>query len=387
MININMTPKKILYLITKSNFGGAQKYVFELACGAVKENFAVSVALGGEGILKDKLLEKGIRVISLPSLKRDLAFGLDVKNFLQLIKIFKEESPDIIHLNSSKIGFLGALAGQLHNILQKKKIKIIFTGHGWAFNENRNWFSRKAILFAHWLTILLCDITIAVSEKTKNDIARLPFVSKKIRVIYNGIDEIDFKNGFEARQFLGKNISENVWIGSIAELHKNKGLDFLIEAFSKIANSYPDTTLVIIGEGEERKKLEEQISKLGLTAKIHLLGNVPDAKIYLKAFDIFMLTSRTEALPYAILEAGLAGLPIVASRAGGIPEIIEEEKNGLLVKVGNIKEISKKIEGLLGNPEKRESLGNSLKQKILIKFSTEEMFEKTFNIYNKFLIK
>ena len=377
----NESKRKILYLITKSNFGGAQRYVFDLATNAQKNGYDVAVVLGGDGVLKDKLAEEKIKTIQLPELKRDVSFSSDIKNLFSLIKIFKKEKPEIIHLNSSKMGLLGSLAGRIYNIGKSDKAKIIFTGHGWAFNEDRSWISRKSILFLHWLTILFCHKVIAVSEKTKRDISNLPLVSKKIEVIRNGISDIEFKDGFEARQLLGGNIDQSLWIGSIAELHKNKGLDYLIKAFSENAFDYPDAALVIIGEGEERSNLERLIQKLNLTNRVFLLGNKENAKIYLKAFDIFALISRTEALPYVILEAGLAKLPVIASKVGGIPEIIENMKTGLLTEAGNINQIKDKIQLLLERSDLRENLGSSLREKILVEFTKENHLKKTFNIY------
>ena len=117
--------------------------------------------------------------------------------------------------------------------------------------------------------------------------------------------------------------------------------------------------------------------------KIKLVGNVPDGSKYLKAFDIFTLTSKSEALPYALLEAGKAGLAVIATKVGGIPEIINDEENGLLIESENIEEISEKINELIKNKTLREKLGNNLKETINNKFSIEKMFDSTKRIYEE----
>ena len=174
-------PLKILYLITKSNFGGAQRYVFDLAIEATRAGHDVIVGFGGNGALATKLNRAGIRTIEIPSLLRDINLTADIKSFFALIDIFGKEIPDIVHLNSSKMGALGACAARLWNgwshllrffNLGGKPMHIIFTGHGWAFNEERSDIVRFIIGIAHWITIELSHETIAVSKRTRDQVWR-----------------------------------------------------------------------------------------------------------------------------------------------------------------------------------------------------------------------
>jgi len=379
---------KILYLITKGSFGGAQRYVFDLATNLSKESFEVFVACGAGRELEERLKEKYVPTTILKNSQRNINPIKEFLLFFEILKKLKKIKPDIVHLNSSKIGFLGALTARLYNIARKKKLKIIFTAHGWASNEKKGWLQRLIIFKLQWLTVILSHKTIAVSEKTKIDIARLPFIKGKIVVIHNGIRGIDFLTREKARETLGefnkslkKALSKNpelTIVGTISELHKNKGLDLAIEALKSL-NAF----FVIIGEGEEREKLEKQIRDEKLEEKIALLGHVKEASIYLKAFDIFTLTSRTEALPYAILEAGRAELPVVASSVGGVPEIIDDRKSGLLVKAEDAYSIQSVLNSLLAETEKRKLLGERLSKKIASEFSFEKMLEETVAIYRK----
>src|SRR3989344_3575655 len=155
MQQFRLMRKKVLFLITKGNFGGAQRYVYDLATSLPKTKYEAVVACGpasaeasaGKGGLAYALQEQGIRVIILDKLERDMKVSNDWQVLRSFIKLFKEERPDIIHLNSSKAGGLGALAGRL-----AKVPRIIFTAHGWAFNESRNSIEKRVILFFHWLT-------------------------------------------------------------------------------------------------------------------------------------------------------------------------------------------------------------------------------------------
>ena len=378
-----MTDKKqkILYVITKGNFGGAQRYVFDLATSLPHDRFDVAVALGEGDVLPEKLHTACIRTIRIDSIGRDMNVSGDFKVLRELVRLFRTEKPDVIHLNSSKIGGLGGLAGRIARVPH-----IIFTGHAWAFNEERSAFSKFVIGILHWITIILSHCTIAVSKKTTEQISILPFVRSKIKTIYNGIPTYDFLSKDQARAAL---IEKNptlvthknaFWIGTTSELHKNKGLDYMVESMADITKTHPDTYFIVMGEGEERKKLEKKIAEL-CPHNIFLLGFVLDARQYIKAFDIFTLTSRTEAFPYAILEAGQAGLPIVASPVGGIPEVITDMSSGVLVRPYRPADMARSIMYLIEHPDKRVLYGNTLKEKVATEFTLKNMVDNTVSLY------
>lgn len=274
------------------------------------------------------------------------------------------------------MGALGGLAGRLAHFP-----RIVFTGHGWAFNEDRSFLSKILLGFFHWITILLSHRTIAVSEQVKDQIKKFPFVKNKIITIENGIGEIDFLPRTDARKALIPGKENNVWIGTISELHKNKGLDFCLEAFSRIAHDFKNSIFVIIGEGEERKSLEHLVKKLNLTDQVTFEGFKPDANRLLHAFDIATLTSRTEAFPYFPLEAGLAGLPIVATWVGGIPEIVINGETGLLAKKGDVDDIEKALLEFIKDEGTRREYGESAKERIHELFSLKKMIERTVELY------
>jgi len=381
-----MTKKKILYCITKANWGGAQRYVYDLATSLPKDLYDVSVLIGTDGQLVNKLQTKGIRTLLLGNLSRDIRFFPDFIAFFKLLKIFRKEKPDIVHLNSSKMGFLGALAARFVGVP-----KIIFTGHGWAFNEERGKLERKLIYLLHLVTIKLSHRTIAVSEQTKNQISKDSSATKKIITIKNGVGGTEFFDKNQARAKLLEKLptdfdpGNRLWLGTISELHKNKGLKYIIEAMHLLEASCDDCSelpiLIIIGEGEKRKKLQERINRYRLENSVFLIGQVDEAAKYLKAFDIFTLTSITEALPYALLEAGQAGLPIIATNVGGIPEIIDDMENGILVRPKEPEEIQKAIQFLLENPNKMPILGQNIQKKVTHDFNKEKMIKVTMALY------
>ncbi len=385
--------QKILYLITKSNFGGAQRYVYDLATRLPKESFDVRVACGGNGVLTERLQAEGILTLIIPNLIRNVNVFQDILVFSHILSLLRKERPDIIHLNSSKIGGLGALAGRLVGVK-----KIIFTAHGWAWHESRSPFSRAIIKTLHWITVLLCHHVITVAEKERAEMAEMPWTKNKLIAIHNGIGAIDFIEKATARDFLiTKNpalttYKNSLWIGAIGELHKNKGYEYLLEAFGNLARTVlaKNVPLVIIGEGEERQRLENlartvlaKNATASQTEKVFFLGQIPDASRYLKAFDVFALTSIKEGLPYVLLEAGLAGLPVVASDIGGISEIIEDKKTGILTKSRDALVIADSLSFLLDNAHLRQSLGTALQASVTQNFPVEKMLKNTCAVYTK----
>lgn len=304
--------KKILFVITKSNWGGAQRYVYDLATNLPKEQFDVGVAFGQPGLLAKMLEEARITAYPIASLQRDVSVIADVKSFFELLRLFRREKPDVVHLNSSKAGGIGALAGRLAGVR-----KIIFTVHGWPFWEQRNFISRGLMYFFSWLTAILSHKIIVISDYDLKVAKKMPFVSHKIVRIYNGINErMAFGSGDSIRKAFPVGVKIT---GTIGELNKNKNQIALIDQ----AKKDPTMHIAIVGpDGEERQRLEAKIKEYGLENRVKLFGFVPAIEV-LKGFDIFALPSLKEGLPYVLLEAKLAGLPIVANRVGGVGEILD----------------------------------------------------------------
>lgn len=297
--------KKVLYVITKSNWGGAQRYVFDLATCLPKEQFEAAAAFGQPGLLAKKLQEAGVTTYPITSLQRDVSFGADIKSFFELRRLFKKLRPEVVHLNSSKAGGVGALAARMAGVK-----KIIFTVHGLPEDEPRGAFSRLLIKIATRLTFILCDKVITVSKDNQSRV-------RGSVLIYNGIDaNMPLGSGEIIRKAFPAGIKIT---GTIGELNKNKNQQALIEE----AKNKPGMYVAIVGEGELRGQLESVIKKYGLSERVKLFGFMPASEV-LKGFDAFALPSLKEGLPYVLLEAKAAGLPIVANRVGGIGEILDK---------------------------------------------------------------
>ncbi|OGG77711.1 hypothetical protein A3B35_03690 [Candidatus Kaiserbacteria bacterium RIFCSPLOWO2_01_FULL_54_24] len=361
--------KKILYVITKSNWGGAQRYVFDLATALPKDRFDVCVALGGNGLLAEKLGAAGIHTVSIPSFQRDISVFKEFKVLGELVRIFKQERPDVVHLNSSKAGGIGALAARLVGIKT-----IIFTSHGLAWDEDRNTLSRAAIWLASQLTFLLCHKVIVIS---RDNLTRVG--TGKAVLIHNGLGPLQFMPREDARDALGLS-PEAVVIGALGELTWNKNYHTLIHAAAELKRAGRDFVLCIIGGGEEQRFLEALIQESGLGGHMRMSGFLPDGYKYLKAFDIFVLPSVKEGLPYVLLEAAAAGLPAVGSNIPGIVDVLGEGA-GLLVRPKDEKVLRDALASLLDDATLRQKLAAALQKKVEQEFSLQKMVAETATLY------
>lgn len=383
MENSNKTgsSSKILYLITKSNFGGAQKYVYELAVEMKKQGFEVSVACGGRGELVDKLNTAGITTYEVYGFQRDISIFKEVKAFLSLIKIIRQVRPDIIHLNSAKASLMGSFIARLFRIPN-----IVFTAHGWPFLEPRSKTWRILAWLGSYLTSLMSHQIINVSQFDYRQ-SRMVGIKNKSVIIPTAISEFPLLDREEARQILvGETITEqhrsNLWLVSVAELNHNKNHLTAIDAVAEFNSTHANKIYyTIIGSGELDQVLREQVNLKGLTDYIQFLNYVEEAPKYLLAFDVFLLPSKKEGLPYALLEAGLAGLPCIASRVGGIPEIISDRESGLLTDANNHMTIVTALDLLINHPDQRFLYSENLKQDIKTKFNFTKMVDETKNVY------
>lgn len=323
--------KKVLLVITKSNWGGAQRYVYDLATHLNTKHFTPVVALGGSGELATMLGHAGIPVVTLTQLGNSLSPKQAWAMLRELVALIRRERPDILHVNSSVAGLVGTVAGRLTRVP-----RIIFTCHGWAFNEDRPWWQRLIIKFLHWITVLLSHRTIAVSTGVLNEMRWLG-AWKKMKVINPGRSIGAMYKRDEAREKICAFFPsltphlQDPWLVCIAELHPIKRHTVLIDAMKEVVQIHPNARLVCIGEGKERLALEQQINQRGLTRHVFLLGHLTDAARFLKAFDLMTLASKSESYGYVLHEAGLAGVPVVATNVGGIPDIVTHHQTGLLV--------------------------------------------------------
>ncbi len=383
---------KILYGVTKSNFGGAQRYVFELAEYAKSRGHEVFVTCGGDGLLVDKLREIDIPVFTLDSVQRDIAITKEIKTLWKLFQIMRKIQPDAVHLNSPKLGGLGSVIARLAGVK-----KIIYTNHGWPFKEHRPLWQIILIKFFSFLTILFNTKVIVLSKKELDMVRHWPFISlfdsKKLIIIPNGVKSfeiIDKEKALEA--LLGTKRAEEIRhlspivFGNISELHQNKGYIYALQGIHTYLHSLktpldPNIHFVIVSDGEEKDSLKSIVLNLNLEPYITFAGYISDARKYFKAFDICMMTSIKEGLPFTLLEAGYARVPIIATSVGGIPELIQDKETGLLISPQDHMEVARAIQYAVQNQNHMSSYAERLKYRVNTSFSFDIQAPEILKLY------
>ena len=350
----------ILFLITKDDVGGAQKYVRDLVENLDKDKFNIKILTGKKDI---KFLSNAFRPY--------LFFINDLAAIIELFFIFRKEKPDIVHLNSSKAGIVGALAAQLYKVscqllnVKCSPPKVVFTAHGWVFGQDNalSFLRRKFYILLHKIAARYQDKIINVSEYDKQLALKHKIASQeKLFTVYNGISNVLFLNKQESRKALSK-IANNplltgrqdllitdIWVGSVGRLVIEKDYKTFIKAAALIDN--PAVKFFVIGSGPEKKDLQSLIASHKLQNKFFILEDIAPAAPYLKALDLFILSSIKEGLPYTMLEAMAAKLPIVVTRVGGMPEIINGR--GLVMPPKEPEELARAISHFLQNKEEAQ---------------------------------
>ena len=284
-------------------------------------------------------------------------------------------------MNSSKAGFTGALAAR-----RAKVPRTIFTAHGWAFTEARSAPVRALFKLLQHLTLRFSTHGIAVSRYIAQLAPLWGLAKERITFIPLGIREPQYLSREAAREALSSldsslaDARNELWVGMVGELHRNKGVD--VGAAGWFGAALSDAQFVVIGEGEEKPRL------VGMSlhaSSIHLLGFVPDASRYMKAFDLVLVPSRTEAFGFVILEAGLAGVPVATSGVGGIKEAVGPDYPGAIPFFTS--ESSESLAAVLREAVRdRASLartGALLARHVRATFSFERMVRDTLALYER----
>ena len=377
-ININGNLKKrVLFVITQSEPGGAQRFVLNLLTHLDKDQYEAMVAIGntGNGNLFRALHAEGIPTHRLLHLVRDISIKEDLKAVSELRKLIKEYRPTTVFLNSSKAGFIGALAARCPTKL--KNTKIVYRIGGWSFNDPGTRWQKWSWKVLEWVSAKWKDVIIVNNQHDFDRAIKLRIKPrKKLVLVYNGIEtyKLDLMSRDEARTKLEIPADKYV-VGTIANLYPAKGLEYFIRTAYHFQNK-DDLVFFVIGDGKERPELEALIKDLGLERKVFLVGQLTDAFKYLSAFDIFILSSVKEGFPWALIEAMAAKLPIVATRVGAVPEIIEDGKNGLIVEPGDPEAMAGKIKEIMDSSHLQKELGIQAHQTVLFKFELDKMVQQ-----------
>ncbi|HEQ98434.1 MAG TPA: glycosyltransferase [candidate division Zixibacteria bacterium] len=366
----------ILLYTETSGIGGAEKVLLDLATNLDRELYEVYVVLHRSRWLHEQLDKNGIPVEIIPSRKSwDIRF---IRNFM---KHCRKIQADLIHSHLFGANLYAGLAGRM------LRLPVIATVHNEYIMPGSN---VRHLRLKNFIIRNFAKKIVLVADYMKEDyIEKGHYSHARLKTIYNGIDLKDRLSAEEkasARQELGFS-KDDVLIGNVANFRAPKGHNYLIQAAARVVERIPHARFLLVGEGtgELRKDAEKQIESLGLMDNVLLLGFRTDVEDLLKVFDIFVLSSISEGLPLSIVEAMGAGLPIVATDVGGLPELVEKGRNGYLVPPRDPEKLAALLLELLGDDELRVSMGRASREIAENKFSIDRMIGQYQDLYQELL--
>ncbi len=362
---------KVLHLTVGLGWGGAEKLMADIAVRLSSERYDCHVvSLKGDGPVGDILRKAGIRVVALGG-------GAPWKIFQRLRTHVSREVPDIIHSHLLKANLLGALLPGPHKLLWHVHNTSEQMGYLWRFFEGR---------------LIQCSGgVVAVSEAVGRDIfSHCPKIKKKLSVIPNGIDTARFSavlpvERSEERKRWGvlPDVPVIGFVGRVEE--KTKKLTHLIEAFAHLKRFKPTAVLLIVGDGPDRKMLDALVISQGLTGAVMFVGAQRNVEKIYPLMDVYVQPSVSEGFGLSLLEAMASGVPIVATKTGGIPEVVVDGKTGILVPPRNPLALSKAMEDLLSDPNLSRKMGNSGRKRVEKLFDIQGVLGKIEALYEAVL--
>lgn len=366
---------KILHLIETSGPGGAENILLSILSGLDPRKYLSYVGTLRKGWLTKELMERSVEVRPISS-GGTLDFAL-VRNTTSLIR---REGIDIVHSHLVDMNFYSSIAARIC------KVPHVCTEHGDI--NNREKLSLNACIKAN-VTSFLSRRIVFVSKFTERAFSRISLgPESKHAVIYNGIDEAryDRVNGWEKtqvrRDLLGLDESHTA-ILNVANLYPVKGHRPLLDAFRYVCEKLPRARLLIVGRGVLEKDLKEYAESIGLTRSVFFLGFREDVETIMKASDVFVLSSLSEGLPLALIEAMSCGLPVVATKVGGIPEVVEDGVDGFLVSPGDVPDLAAKILAASTDSTVAQSLTRNAYAKVRCKFTFAKMISDYERVYKE----
>jgi glycosyltransferase involved in cell wall biosynthesis len=346
--------------------GGAQAYVAALV-PALTERYDVVVAAGGDGPLRGVVEAAGARYVPLRWMRRAVGWR-DLPALFELARLFRRERAAAVHLNSSKVALLGRVAAWLARVPVR-----IFTVHGWAHAAHHGGAAR-AYLWAERAARPFGTVTICPVEAVRRmGIEAQTCDAEHSVVIHNAVDA--------AAAPVAEPGGEPATIVSVGRLHEPK--DFVTLARALRVPAPGAFRARIVGDGPDRPDVERELAAGGLSDVVELAGERGDVPKLLAAADVFVLSSRSECMPISVLEAMAAGLPIVASAVGGLPEMVVDGETGYLVAPGDATALGDALARLVADPRLRVRMGESGRRRALARFDLPGFAAAHLELYRR----
>lgn len=377
----------VCHVITKLELGGAQEVALYAVSHLDRSKFRPILVAGPGGLLTEEaksLPDVDIHILS--SLTRRVHVLADLAAFVELICVFRRLRPAIVHTHSSKAGILGRWAAWCARVPV-----IIHTVHGYGITPAQSYWLRRVLILLERMTGWITTYWIAVAQTDiEKGVEWGLFDRTQASVVRPGIDPQPFQTVLSAttRHALRAEFGagpDDYLVGTVACLKPQKAPEDFVAVAKRVCDVVPQARFVLIGDGDLRPRVESLIEQNGLDHRLYLAGWRRDVSTAMKSFDSFLLTSHWEGLPRVLLEARTIGLPVVATRVGGVAEVIAEGRHGWLSDAGDVDGLATQLIRVLQSRSGQLHRGLNSVEALPKEFHLEEMVKQYESLYDRFL--
>ena len=379
-------------MIARLNMGGPALHVAYLSAGLRERGYGTTLVAGslarGEESMAFVAQELGVPVIRLNALKRDISPLRDAMSVVRLASLIRHQRPHILHTHTAKAGAIGRLAAILAGDARPPIVVHTYHGHvlsGYFDPVRANAFR----LIERWLAKMTTTL-IAVSPQVRDDLVRLGVAPPgKFAVVRLGV-ELEERipagaNGrAETRRVLGIP-PDRFTVGWVGRMTGIKRTDDVLLAVRKLRERGVDACLCMVGDGPDRDHVEQRAHDLGIVKHCLFLGYQEDVAPYFAAFDTMVLPSANEGTPVTAIEALAAARPVVATRVGGVPDVVREGEDGFLVDPGDVEALADRLATLARDPALRERMGAAGRERVLPRYAVARLVDDMDRLYRELL--
>src|SRR5512133_785952 len=372
--------------------GGPALHVAYLTAGLRERGYDTTLVAGslarGEDSMAFVAEGRDVEVVRIDELGREISPLRDLAATLRLARLIRRERPDILHTHTAKAGTVGRVAALLAG--RRRPPIVVHTFHGHVlrgyFGPLRSRFFR---LLERWLAARTTAL-IAVSPQVRDDLVDLHVAPpERFAVIRLGIELDERVNGaqdgrLESRRYLGIP-PDRFAVGWIGRMTAVKRTDDVLLAFKRLRDDGVDAVLCLVGDGPDRAQLERRAHELGVMRDTLFLGYQEDVAPFYAAFDALVLPSGNEGTPVSVIEALAAGRPVVATRVGGVPDVVRDGEDGFLVEAGATDDLADRLGRLARDPDLRARMGRKGRERVLPRYAVERLVDDVDELYRSLL--
>jgi glycosyltransferase involved in cell wall biosynthesis len=385
-------PVKVLRVIARLNVGGPALHVAYLTAGLAERGYDTTLVAGtltyGEQSMAHVAQARGVTIEPLEELHREISVLRDVKAVIRLARLIRRERPTILHTHTAKAGAVGRAAALLAGDARPRIIVHTFHGH-----VLRGYFSRPVTFgfrtLEHWLAKVTTAL-IAVSPEVRDDLVQLGVAPReKFVVVRLGVELAERVTGAEdaraaTRRALGVPDDAFVvgWIGRMTAVKRTTDV---LRAFRGLLDRGVDAYLCLVGDGPERSRLERTAHELGIVTRCLFVGYQDDVARFYDAIDVLLLPSANEGTPVSVIEALAAEKPAVATRVGGVPDIVRDGIDGYLTEPGGTDALADRLAELARDPHRRSEMGRVGRARVLDRYAVERLVDDVDRLYRSLL--